>query len=131
MLLLGSFLIWIYGCDGESKRQLGVLQHLASDIPAYQDFRQVRSFETNKWGMAMIVNCYRSSAGVEDVTKFYSQNMLSRGGWSIIPKEKRMQTIFYPDDLVLRKDDYWLGIKKDEQPYNGCNYVVTYYWNPY
>ena len=107
-----------------------MLQQFASDIPRYDDFRQVSSFQTNKLGMAIIVNCYKSSAGLDDVVKFYSRTMLDRG-WVVSSKEQRTQTIFHSDDLTFRKDDYWLAIKKAERPYDDCDYVVTYYWEHY
>ena len=127
ILVVGTLLFFTYACDAESKRQLEILQQFASGIPRYQDFNQVDTFQSHKPGMAMMVISYASSATLEEVTKFYSQTMQARG-WTVVPKEQRTRTIFYSDDVVFRKDDYWLGIKKDEQAYKGGNYVVAFYW---
>jgi hypothetical protein len=133
ILVILPLMTLLTGCDGKSKRELAMLKQFANDTPLFPGFQRVRSTENNGPGRATLLVCYNSAMSMdrlEDVKAFYSHSFAERG-WSIFPEQDRTHTILYPDDLAFRKGDYMVGLKRAQNRSPGCNYLMTFVWEPW
>jgi hypothetical protein len=132
MLFSLAIAVVLLGCeDPESKLHMSALRELASSMPVYSNFREVKSYDNNKIGDAILIVCYESPAKWDDVSHFYSQTLLERG-WSDVPEEERRRSaVFHSEDgpeLVFRSGEYQIGIRRAKENAREYNYLITYYW---
>ena len=123
----------ILSCDdAESREQLAALHKLAADTPIFVDFKEVRSYDSNKPNHARFSKCYNSSANYNEVKSFYSETLTARG-WSL-PEETTVYGSFGFEekkdsrDLIFRKAKYSIAIAYGPKDSSGCNYAISYIW---
>jgi hypothetical protein len=109
--------------------KLKELRELASDTPTYPEFYEVAETSSSRDINAGIYKRYQALASYDNVKKFYSDILLTRG-W-MISEERDLKSLFGRREwkkLTFKKEDLSISIE-----YNGgedlqYNYSVSYSW---
>lgn len=108
------------------------LRELAFDTPTYPGFYEVGETSGSRDINAGIYKRYRSSASYDDVKKFYSDVLLTRG-W-VISEERDLKSFLVKHEwkvIIFKKDDLSISIeyKGGDSLMQQYNYSVSYSWN--
>jgi hypothetical protein len=111
--------------------KLKELRELAAKTPIYPGFYEVWETSSSRNINAGLYKSYRSSASYDDVKRFYSEILLTKG-WTIL-EERDLKSFLVTHEwkeLTFKKDDLsisieYIGRDSIDQQYN---YSVSYSW---
>jgi hypothetical protein len=122
LLLIASL---IFGCDSTNpskEAKLNELQKIFSEVPIYNDFRQIDSNHNIKNDGAVLSNFYQSSASYEDVKAFYYKQLIEKE-WVFSKEEIFGNT--GRKRFIFTKHDYQVFI---EYSGAGFDYAISIGW---
>jgi len=112
--------------------KLKELQELAFSTPTYPEFYKVAETSGSRNINAGISKKYQSSASYDDVKKFYSDILITKG-W-IISEERDLKSFLVRHEwkeLIFKKKDLSISIEYKGRDLSNqqYNYSVSYSWN--
>lgn len=114
----------------EQQAKLQELRQLAAETPKFLDFQQVDYSDISKSENTVVAYFYRSSASYDEVKRFYTDALLSRG-WTSVQEEPL--TKWFKEDgsrrLSFKKGKYTIHVEYDSSPESNWKFAVDYGWH--
>jgi hypothetical protein len=112
LVLLAVAFIGLQSCrTAEQRARIAELQSLAQELPKFPDFKEVRTADISKSGIAVVTYYYKSPSAYDSVKEFYRKELAARG-WTEEKQEGWWADSNSP--TTFRKGNYKIVLTRDD-----------------